>query len=211
MPASSSNNIGLEGRNDYLKKKPERVKVFVRLRPFLEEEYGSSKVCSIDSFDSKNKVIQSNSLLSFRFHCIISTLSFWLVKKDYDKKVFNFDGIFEPKISQEEVYSAIAAPVIQVNIRFYCYVRFIISFIGAECDGRIQWNDLCIRTNRHGKDIYYGWRELKARNWNYSKKSGRNIFLCWKWLFSRLFNLAKLRADLYGDGMIVFNTLKQDN
>jgi len=87
----------------------------------------------------------------------MANLSYLLVKKDYDKKVFNFDGIFEPKISQEEVYSAIAAPVIQVHIRLYYYEVVQLLFF-AERDGRIQWNNLCIRTNRHGKDIYNGWR-----------------------------------------------------
>ena len=64
----------------------EKVKVAVRLRPLIEEELMSKdrSIC-IETIDvQKNMIISNESLLR-------------IVKKDFEKRQFQFDAVFDPK------------------------------------------------------------------------------------------------------------------
>ena len=77
------------------KDKPERVIVHVRMRPFSDEELRKDNTSPIEMFDSINNQIISKSIN-------------YVVKKDYDKKTFNFDSLLDTKIRQEDVFNKTA-------------------------------------------------------------------------------------------------------
>jgi kinesin family member 5 len=68
----------------------ERVMVSVRLRPFIEEELSSKdrSVC-IENIDTEKNAIISISYGNSTF--------LPLVKKDFEKRQFQFDHVFDPK------------------------------------------------------------------------------------------------------------------
>ena len=72
---------------------PEKVKVFVRLRPYSskEKEQGLDDT-HIELFDTETKVIN--------------------VRKDYDKKTFKFDELLPMEIAQVDIFKLVGQPVI---------------------------------------------------------------------------------------------------
>lgn len=86
----------------------ERVIVSVRLRPFTEEEYLRDRQSCIENFDVSNKIILGN----------ISPLPLIIleVKKEFEKKIFNFDFLLDPQIYQREVYDLVASDVVEVYL-----------------------------------------------------------------------------------------------
>ena len=75
----------------------ERVKVYIRIRPFNENEtkLGGSPFKSVDI---------KNSVLS--------------IKTDFFTKVYAYDGIYDEKSNQEQVFNVSAKPVIDVRKKF---------------------------------------------------------------------------------------------
>ena len=64
--------------------KNERVLVYVRIRPFSQDELENDNSSPIESVDTKRNTM--------------------VVKKEYDKKHFNYDRIFQETINQKEVF-----------------------------------------------------------------------------------------------------------
>jgi hypothetical protein len=76
--------------------KPEKVKVFIRVRPFNEDELRRGGDTPFTSIDPDN-----NSLS---------------IKKEYSIKEYLYDGIYDMNSHQEEIFSNSAQPVIDVSI-----------------------------------------------------------------------------------------------
>ena len=75
--------------------KPEKVKVFIRVRPFNEDELKRGGDTPFTNIDPDN-----NSLS---------------IKKEYSIKDYNYDGIYDMNSTQEEIFSNSAQPVIDVS------------------------------------------------------------------------------------------------
>ena len=75
--------------------KPEKVKVFIRVRPFNEDELRRGGDTPFTSIDPDN-----NSLS---------------IKKEYSIKEYIYDGIYDMYSNQEEIFSNSAQPVIDVS------------------------------------------------------------------------------------------------
>ena len=76
--------------------KPEKVKVFIRVRPFNEDELRRGGDTPFTSIDPDN-----NSLS---------------IKKEYSIKEYFYDGIYDMNSTQEEIFTNSAQPVIDVSI-----------------------------------------------------------------------------------------------
>ncbi|CAD8097336.1 unnamed protein product [Paramecium sonneborni] len=85
----------------------ERVKVAVRLRPLIEEELISKdKSICVETIDPNKKLI--------------------IIKKDFEKRQFQFDSVFDSKATQNQVYNDIAKGVVGSVIKgfngtIFCY------------------------------------------------------------------------------------------
>ncbi|CAD8110627.1 unnamed protein product [Paramecium sonneborni] len=85
----------------------EKVKVAVRLRPLIEQELlAKDKAICVDSIDNQKKSI--------------------IIKKDFEKRQFNFDTIFDPKVTQSQIYNEIARNIVTSAIKgfngtIFCY------------------------------------------------------------------------------------------
>jgi kinesin family member 5 len=82
------------------KSKIERVMVHLRIRPFNEDDmnrYG--RETAIELTDNSKGII--------------------VMRKDYDKKSFNFDSVFDSTVSQAEVFHRVAEPVVNSVIEGY--------------------------------------------------------------------------------------------
>ena len=75
--------------------KPEKVKVFIRVRPFNEDELRRGGDTPFTSIDPDN-----NSLS---------------IKKEYSIKEYIYDGIYDMNSNQGEIFSNSAQPVIDVS------------------------------------------------------------------------------------------------
>ena len=76
--------------------KPEKVKVFIRVRPFNEDELRRGGDTPFTNIDPDN-----NSLS---------------IKKEYSIKEYFYDGIYDMNSTQEEIFTNSAQPVIDVSI-----------------------------------------------------------------------------------------------
>ena len=85
-------NKGKENNNN----KSERVKVYIRIRPFNDDEMKIGGETPFKSIDSKNNVLS--------------------IKTDFFTKVYAYDGIYDEKSTQEEIFNISAKPVIDVRI-----------------------------------------------------------------------------------------------
>ena len=83
----------------------ERVKVYIRIRPFNEEEMRLGGLSPFKSIDIKNSVLS--------------------IKTDFFTKVYAYDGIYNEQSSQDQVFNISAKPVIDVSKIF---VLNLISF-----------------------------------------------------------------------------------
>ena len=75
--------------------KPEKVKVYIRIRPFNEDEIrrgGDTPFTNIDTF---------NNCLSIR--------------KEYAIKDYTYDGIYDMNSNQEQIFNCSVQPVIDVS------------------------------------------------------------------------------------------------
>ena len=75
---------------------PEKVKVYIRVRPFNEDEIrrgGNTPFTNIDP---------ENNYLSLR--------------KEYATKEYTYDGIYDMESTQEQIFNNSAIPVIDVSI-----------------------------------------------------------------------------------------------
>ena len=93
----------------------ERVKVYVRLRPYTEDEYMQDRQSCIESFD-----LDSKSIVGIA--CFVSLrdyIGICLVKRDLERKKFKFDDLADPKLDQSEVYKTLAQPVVQSVLNGY--------------------------------------------------------------------------------------------
>ena len=80
--------------------KSERVMVHVRMRPFSEEELKQDSTSPIESFDAVTNTIT--------------------VKKDFDKKSYNYDTVLNMNIKQKDVFEKTAREVVDVKIYIMC-------------------------------------------------------------------------------------------
>jgi hypothetical protein len=85
--------------------KQERVKVYIRIRPFNEQESNLGGLSPFKSIDIKNSVLS--------------------IKTDFFTKVYAYDGIYDENSSQEQVFNISAKPVIDVR---KIYIKNIILF-----------------------------------------------------------------------------------
>lgn len=72
--------------------KCERVKVFLRVRPFTNDEMNQNPNTSIESLDTKSNTV--------------------VIKKDFDNKTFTYDGIFTQSSSQNDIFDTTSQEVI---------------------------------------------------------------------------------------------------
>ncbi|CAD8173626.1 unnamed protein product [Paramecium octaurelia] len=85
----------------------ERVKVAVRLRPLIDEELiCKDKSICVETIDPNKKLI--------------------IIKKDFEKRQFQFDSVFDSKATQNQVYNDIARGVVGSVIKgfngtIFCY------------------------------------------------------------------------------------------
>jgi hypothetical protein len=80
----------------------ERVKVYIRIRPFNDAEIKLGGLSPFKSIDIKNSVLS--------------------IKTDFFTKVYAYDGIYDADSSQEQVFNISAKPVIDVR-------KYFINFI----------------------------------------------------------------------------------
>ena len=76
----------------------ERVKVYIRIRPFNDAEIKLGELSPFKSIDIKNSVLS--------------------IKTDFFTKVYAYDGIYDAGSSQEQVFNISAKPVIDVSKYF---------------------------------------------------------------------------------------------
>ncbi|CAI2369750.1 unnamed protein product [Moneuplotes crassus] len=91
--------------------KPESVVVHVRLRPFNSEESKKRHKSAIQVFDAENKSI--------------------VVKKDGDKKRFNFNNLLNQDVTQEEVFNTVGQRVIDGVLNGYNGTIFAYGMTGT--------------------------------------------------------------------------------
>ena len=77
--------------------KLERVKVYIRIRPFNDDELKIGGETPFKSIDTKNNVLS--------------------IKTDFFTKVYAYDGIYDEKSTQEQIFNISAKPVIDVKIK----------------------------------------------------------------------------------------------
>ena len=75
----------------------ERVKVYIRIRPFNDDELKIGGETPFKSIDTKNNVLS--------------------IKTDFFTKVYAYDGIYDEKSTQEQIFNISAKPVIDVKIK----------------------------------------------------------------------------------------------
>ena len=75
--------------------KSERVKVYVRVRPFNEDEIRRGGHSPFTNIDPEN-----NSLS---------------IKKEYNIKEYAYDGVYDMNSKQDEIFTITAQPVIDVS------------------------------------------------------------------------------------------------
>ena len=86
--------------DDARKKTTERVKVYVRVRPHTEEEIRST---------GRETIVE----------CIDSVRNSLFIRKESEKKQFSYDSVFDPYITQKEVFNKLAKPVVDSVLEGY--------------------------------------------------------------------------------------------
>ena len=82
--------------------KSERVKVYVRVRPFNNDENQRGGETPFTNLDVENSVVS--------------------IKKEYDVKDYTYDGLYDMNSTQDQVFNISAKPVIDVNIYFIIFI-----------------------------------------------------------------------------------------
>jgi hypothetical protein len=78
--------------------KSERVKVYIRVRPFNNDENQRGGETPFTNLDVENSVVS--------------------IKKEYDVKDYTYDGLYDMNSTQDQIFNNSAKPVIDVNIYF---------------------------------------------------------------------------------------------
>ena len=76
--------------------KSERVKVYIRVRPFNNDENQRGGETPFTNLDVENSVVS--------------------IKKEYDVKDYTYDGLYDMNSTQDQIFNNSAKPVIDVNI-----------------------------------------------------------------------------------------------
>lgn len=92
----------------------ERVSVYVRLRPYTEDEYIKDRQTCVESFD-----LEAKTIVSMIFHSFPRRFILCAVKRDFERKIFTFDNLADPKSDQADVYRIVAQPVVQSVLNGY--------------------------------------------------------------------------------------------
>ena len=92
---------GKENNNN----KSERVKVYIRIRPFNDDEMKIGGETPFKSIDTKNSVLS--------------------IKTDFYTKVYAYDGIYDSQSSQDQVFNISAKPIIDVRIENIIKIQLI--------------------------------------------------------------------------------------
>jgi len=87
--------INKEGINQ--NKKSDRIKVYIRIRPFNEDELKMGEETPFKNIDVKNNILS--------------------IKTDFLAKTYAYDGIYDPKSTQEQIFNVSAKPIIDVRIK----------------------------------------------------------------------------------------------
>lgn len=67
-------------------------------------------------------------------------------------KAYNFDRVFSQAADQAMVFDDVVKPILdEVNMGEITFAGHLLTLVDAH---GFQLHDLCIRSNRHGKDIY---------------------------------------------------------
>ncbi len=82
--------------------KSERVKVYIRVRPFNNDENQRGGETPFTNLDVENGVVS--------------------IKKEYDVKDYTYDGLYDMNSTQEQIFQNSAKTVIDVNINFNYYI-----------------------------------------------------------------------------------------
>jgi len=75
--------------------KQERVKVYIRIRPFNEDEIRRGGDTPFTSIDPENNCVS--------------------IRKEYATKEYTYDGIYDMESTQEQIFNISAKPVIDVS------------------------------------------------------------------------------------------------
>jgi hypothetical protein len=78
-------------------KQSDRIKVYIRIRPFIEDELKMGEETPFKSIDTKNNILS--------------------IKTDFLAKTYAYDGIYDPKSNQEQIFDVSAKPIIDVRIK----------------------------------------------------------------------------------------------
>ena len=75
--------------------KPEKVKVYIRIRPFNEDEIRRGGDTPFTNIDTDNNCLS--------------------IRKEYNTKDYSYDGIYDMNSTQEQIFKCSAQPVIDVS------------------------------------------------------------------------------------------------
>ena len=75
--------------------KPEKVKVYIRIRPFNEDEIRRGGDTPFTNIDTDNNCLS--------------------IRKEYNTKDYSYDGIYDMNSTQEQIFNCSAQPVIDVS------------------------------------------------------------------------------------------------
>ena len=75
--------------------KSERVKVYIRVRPFNDDENKRGGETPFTNLDVENGIVS--------------------IKKEYDVKNYTYDGLYDMNSTQDEIFENSAKPVIDVS------------------------------------------------------------------------------------------------
>ena len=78
--------------------KSERVKVYIRVRPFNNDENQRGGETPFTKLDVENGIVS--------------------IKKEYDVKDYTYDGLYDMNSTQEQIFQNSAKTVIDVSIKF---------------------------------------------------------------------------------------------
>mgnify|MGYP002524320637 CR=1 FL=1 len=97
----------MKGKPQSSSSKSERVKVYIRVRPFNDDENRRGGETPFTNLDVDNNMVS--------------------IKKEYDVKDYTYDGIYDMNSTQDQVFEKSAKPVTDVTyILFNNNVLFIV-------------------------------------------------------------------------------------
>ena len=86
------------------KQQSERVKVYVRVRPFSDDENKRGGETPFTNLDVDNSIVS--------------------IKKEYAVKDYTYDGLYDMNSTQEEVFEKSAKPVVDVIYIIYFNIKY---------------------------------------------------------------------------------------